>query len=74
MHSYRHLEQVLTNRVAVDVGTSLHFSGFPTNQALAAPREDQSHFLGVIHYKIAVGFRAGILKTGTTDEAISTPL
>jgi hypothetical protein len=28
----------------------------------------------VIRYRIAVGFRAGILKTGTTDEAIYTPL
>jgi len=53
---------------------AIPMSGYPTYQALAAPREDQGHFLGVIRYRIAVGFRAGILKRGTTDEAISTPI
>ena len=30
MHSYRHLEQVLTNGVTVDADTSLQFCGLPT--------------------------------------------
>ena len=63
------------NALLVDVESAQnHLSGKQTYQALAAPRENPSHFLDMIHYGVAFGFRVGILKTGTTDEAISTPL